>query len=166
MMLKKINLWYTIILCLLLIKTNTDAQQFTITAEANPAKITLSETVRYLVKVTGTTQTIPNPQLPEFQDFIVLQYLPVSHQIFQSGTTIEISKTTGAVLKPTKVGTFTIPPPTVIFNNKTYSGNSVTVEVVKESVDILPRELAELNIISATTDNAQVNKWLNGRLFI
>ncbi len=166
MALKKINIFCIIFLLFYLIKTSAEAQPFTITAEANPNKITLSETLRYIVKVTGTTQALPNPQLPEFQDFIVLQYLPLSHQIFQSGTTIEISKTTGAVLKPTRVGTFTIPPPTVVFNNKTYQGNSVTVEIVKESVDVLPRELAELNIISATTDNAQVNKWLNGRLFI
>ncbi len=86
------------------------AQPFTITAEVDHNKITLSESVRYTVKVSGTRQGLPTPQLPNFPGFVVLQYLPTSTQIYQSMGTFEISLVSGAVLKPTAVGKFTIPP--------------------------------------------------------
>lgn len=142
------------------------AQPFTITAEVDHDKITLSESVKYTVKVSGTTQNLPAPELPDFPGFIVLQYLPTSTQIFQTMGTFEVSRVTGAVLKPTSVGKFTIPPASVMYQGKIYKSNSVTIEVVKESSDLIPPSLANLGIISASTDEPALNKWLTGKLFL
>lgn len=142
------------------------AQEVTVTAEVDRAKITLSETIRYSVKVSGATQGLPSPQFPDFSDFVVLQTLPVSTQIFQSGTTVEVSKVTGVVLKPKSLGTFVIPPTSIVHNGKALQSNSITIEVVKDSGEALPPKLEKLGVISAVTQNAAMNQWLRGRLFI
>ncbi len=159
------------ILCMAIIMVSTPAAlgeepPFTINAEVDFNKVGMGEPVRYTVKVNGTTQDIPSPQLPEFPGFRIQGYLPTSQNIYHSGTTLTVSKEAGAILLPEKTGALTIPPATVTYEGSTYKSNSIQIEALEEADGIFPNSLSDKGIVSATTDNSQVNKWLKGKLFL
>lgn len=153
-------------LCMVFFVSGAYAQDVQITASVDQTKVELGDYITYTVKISGSNQNLPYPQLPSFDQFTVVRPPSQSTQIVQVQGQVTVNVLYRVVLQPKAIGQFTIKPAVVEYRGQRLEGNSITIEVVKEVVAALPASLTSENIISARTDYPELNKQLKGKLFL
>jgi len=123
----KIKIYLYTILLLLTTKVFAD---ISISASVDKNVVSLGEQVTLQVVVSGDTTNIPQPKIPQIQDF----------QIYSSGRSQSISIINGQVsssvtftyiLSPNRIGEFEIPPITVEYKGKIYQTEPIKIKVEK-----------------------------------
>jgi len=119
-----------IVFLLILIPGLVNAQDdISLTMTLSKDVINLGDQVYLSVKVTGPSQNLPSPQMPNLSTF----------EVFSQGTSTNISIVNGQVqssivynfiLQPRKEGTFVIKPAVIVLNRKRYESNEVTLKVL------------------------------------
>ena len=110
------------------------SQGITVSAGVTPKIISLSETATLRVTVSANQQlgNITPPELSTLPEFNV-SYGGSSSQYNLSGNQFSVSVTWTYVLKPKKVGQFTMSDIHISHGNKTYPADPVTIQVLPKS---------------------------------
>ncbi len=110
------------------------SQDITVSAEVTPKIISLTETATLRVKIAANQQlgNITPPKLKALPEFNVF-YGGSSSQYNLTGNQFSASVTWTYVLKPKKVGQFTVSQIHISYGNKTYAANPVTIKVLAKS---------------------------------
>ncbi|HDL04655.1 MAG TPA: protein BatD [candidate division Zixibacteria bacterium] len=118
-----------IIMLLLLPVIASGQDEITVEMTVSSTKISIDDQLYLTVKVSGSQQNLPQPQLPSMAMF----------EAYSQGTSTNISIVNGQVesslsynylLIPKKEGTFVIKPAAVVYNHKRYESNEVSIQVV------------------------------------
>ncbi len=152
--------------CFVFLASITYAQDIQITASVNQTKVELGDYITYTVKISGSSQNLPYPQLPSFDQFRVVRPPSQSSQIIHAQNQMTVSMLYTVVLQPKEIGRFTIVPAAVESRGLRLESDPITIEVVKEVLATLPASLSSENIISARTASPELNKQLKGKLFL
>ena len=110
------------------------SQDITVSADVTPKTISLNETVTLRVTISANQQlgNIAPPKLKALPEFNV-SYGGASSQYNLSSNQFSVSVTWTYVLKPKKVGQFTVPEIHISHDNKTYAADPVTIKVLPKS---------------------------------
>ncbi|MDR2771974.1 MAG: BatD family protein [Elusimicrobiota bacterium] len=109
--------------------TTVFAADISFNASVNNASIPLNGSFVYTVTINGDINNIPDPQIGDLSNF----------NVFSRGKSQSISVINGRVsanvsynytLGPKSIGRWTIPPAKIVYNNKTYTTESIDIEVV------------------------------------
>lgn len=112
--------------------------QIEVVVSLSQETISLDEQAILEVEVKGSAQDMPSPSLPTLPMF----------EIYSQGRSTSISYVNGAVaasvtnrylLVPSKVGTYPIENISVVYQNRRYVGNSVTLTVVNSGTSVSPQ---------------------------
>jgi len=107
-----------------------------LTVDRNP--IGLNDQFNLRVEVSGSTQNLPSPQLPVWEDFRILAGPSTSTNYRILNGAMSASKSYSFTLMPKNLGTFTIPAVSAVYQGKKFSSKPLTV-TVKESVGAPPQ---------------------------
>ncbi len=110
------------------------AQDIKIQASISAATVGVNDQFTYSLEISGSAASLPEPELPEFNDFMVLSGPNSSTSIQIVNGSMSSTKSNTFYLQPTKEGTFTIPPAVVRYKGKVYKSNSVSIKVTKSAV--------------------------------
>ncbi|MBD3332661.1 hypothetical protein GF356_07410 [candidate division GN15 bacterium] len=103
--------------------------------------IGLAERAHLQVKVVGSIQNLPDPKLPTLPMFkLYHQGRSMSFQSVNGNMTTSVTHRFAMV--PSKAGTFPIDNISVVYNNKRYKGNGVTLTVIDKTT-AAPEEVEE-----------------------
>lgn len=110
------------------------SQDITLSADVTPKIISLNETATLRVTVSANQQlgNIAPPKLNALQEFNV-SYGGSSSQYNLTSSQISVSVTWTYVLRPKKVGQFTMSPIQISHGNKTYTADPVSIKVLPKS---------------------------------
>ena len=110
------------------------SQDITLLADVTPKIIGLNETATLRVTVSANQQlgNIVSPQLNALPEFNV-SYGGSSSQYNITSNQISVSMTWTYVLRPKKVGQFTVSPIQIFHGNKTYTADPVSIKVLPKS---------------------------------
>ena len=111
-----------------------------IKAEVDKKSITTDENITYKLVITSAEQNIPAPQVPKFEGFNILSQAQSSTVSFAGGG-IKTILVYAFILAPTDVGKFKIEPSSVKMKDKTYSTDSIEIEVTQGKAK--PRKKSE-----------------------
>lgn len=144
------------------------AAEVELVASVNETNITLTDQVTYILTVKGQSQSMPNPQFPDFAGFKyqILNSRSQSMQIINSD--ISVTFTYQALLMPTAEGKFTINPASITVNGKTVKSNPITITVSKQPAaqSGAPVEIEGQGVISAKTGKSEIDSQLKDKLFL
>ena len=107
------------------------SQDIAVSADVTPQIISLNETATLRVMIAANQQlgNIAPPKLKALPEFNV-SYGGASSQYNLSSNQFSVSVTWTYVLKPKKVGQFTVPKIHISHDNKTYAADPVTIQVL------------------------------------
>ena len=110
------------------------SQDITVSADVTPKIISLNETATLRVTVSANQQlgNIAPPKLSALPEFNV-SYGASSSQYNLTGNQISVSVTWTYVLKPKKVGQFTVSQIQISHGNKTYTPDPISIKVLPKS---------------------------------
>lgn len=110
------------------------SQDITVSAEVTPKIISLNETATLRVTVSANQQlrNITPPKLKALPEFNV-SYGGASSKYNLTGNQFSVSMTWTYVLKPKRVGQFTVPEIHISHSNKIYAADPVTIKVLPKS---------------------------------
>ncbi|RKU07912.1 hypothetical protein C6502_16255 [Candidatus Poribacteria bacterium] len=110
------------------------SQDITVSAAVTPKIISLNETATLRVTISANQQlgNIAAPKLKASPEFDV-SYGASSSQYNLSGNQISVSVTWTYVLRPKKVGQFTVPSIQISHGNKTYTADPISIKVLPKS---------------------------------
>ncbi|MCE5228198.1 BatD family protein [bacterium] len=137
------------------------------TASVDRTDIQVGSTVQLTISVNSKSgQDDVSPTMPDFGGLQV-----VGGPSNQSQMTIVnnvMSATTSVVyqLRAPRVGTFTIGPSRLDYGGKSYETKPIQVKVSMQQPPSLPDDLKNESILPARSDNDDVNRQLDGRLFL
>ena len=118
------------------------------TASVDKSTIGENERFTYTVSVQGTG--FGEVKMPQFNEFTVLggpsQSSNQSYEIINGSAKISIRKSISYVLKPSRLGTFTIGPAHVAKDGKTFTSNSVQIKVTKAQQSTNPNLMARIEV--------------------
>ncbi len=117
------------IIYLLLIVVNGYAADFTIVAQATPTEVNRGDSFVYQVEVSGSSMTLPQPEVEIPGDFSILSGPNSSTNIQYVNGAMTASRSLTYQLIARNSGVFTIPAPTVTYKRKIFKGNAVTIVV-------------------------------------
>jgi hypothetical protein len=123
----------------LLITASIAHADIQIFASLDRTQIAMTDQAILKVTVSGTTQNLPDPQLPGLADFQVSNAGASQNYSWVNGQTTA-SVTHNFVLSPKQVGHFTIPPIRLQAEGKTLETTPLTIDVVKGDPSALPAE--------------------------
>ena len=111
-----------------------DSQDITLSADVTPKIISLNETATLRVTISANQQlgNIAPPQLKALPEFNVSRGGSSSHYNL-SGNQISVSVTWTYVLRPKKVGQFTVSDIQISHGNKTYTADPISIQVLPTS---------------------------------
>ena len=110
------------------------SQDITVSADITPKIISLNETATLRVTVSANQQlgNIAPPKLNALPEFNV-SYGGSSSQYNLTSNQISVSVTWTYVLRPKKVGQFTVSPIQISHGNKTYTADPISIKVLPQS---------------------------------
>ena len=110
------------------------SQDITVSAGVTPKIINLNEMATLRVTLSGNTQfsQIAPPRLKSLPAFEV-SYSGSSSQYNLIGNQISVSMTWSYLLRPEKVGRFTVPEIHITYGRKTYTTDPITIKVLPKS---------------------------------
>lgn len=103
-------------------------EELSITASVDRKSVPLNENFVYTVTVSGDVSNMPKPEAGSTPDFNRYGTATSQNIVIANGkknTTLSYNYTLG----PKSMGTFTIPPSSVTYKNKTYSTDPIEIEV-------------------------------------
>lgn len=100
-----------------------------INAKVDKAKLTTDDTLTYKVAVVSGDSPVSALEVPQFEGFEVLSQSQSSNISF-SGGPLKVSLVYMFILAPVRTGELQIPPTSIKIKNKTFSSNSIKVEVL------------------------------------
>ncbi|MFZ0392145.1 MAG: BatD family protein [Calditrichia bacterium] len=116
------------------------AQDLSISAEVDRNPVMEDERFTYEVTVSGKTQSLPDIQLPDFENFAVVGGPGTSSSFQIINFDIQASKTYTVALMPRETGEFRIKPATVTYKGKTYQSDAIKVVVQKGAGSPQPQQ--------------------------
>ena len=165
------NLFFTLLL-LLLLAPSLSLAQVKVSAQADPAQATIGESIRYRVTVeTSGADADANPAVDDWGGLTLrggpLQSANTSISIINGVQTSQRYLTYEWELTAPRAGRYTISAPRVSVGGKTYQADPVTLEAgaVRPAAN-LPDDFKNEPILSARTDDPEINRQLEGRLFL
>lgn len=133
-MVKKKKIHYSLAAFLLLIPFLSGwGQDIKITASVDKNPVGLNEQFSYEVEVSGSTQNLPNVNLPDFSEFAIVGGPSTSTSFQIVNFDMKASKTYTMVLMPKNVGTFRIGAASIKYKGKIYNSKTVDVTVEKQT---------------------------------
>jgi len=122
----------TINIILLFLANSSFAQDYSIRASVNKNKVALNERFEYKIEISGASTSLPNPDLPDLQNFALLSGPNTSTSIQYVNGAMSASKTYSYYLMPRNIGKHSIPKIVMEINGKNYESNAIMIEVVKQ----------------------------------
>jgi hypothetical protein len=143
-------------------------------AQISESRLTVGQQFVYVVEATihDGGQYPPTPELPKFPDGLAVtrQDPPsqsLSQQIINMRASTRHTISIQCILTPHKEGTYQIPPARVVIGGRTHLSNAVSdIRVAKPSQEKLPKSLIDAGILPVRTESSQLNRQLEGRLFL
>lgn len=144
------------------------AQGIQLNASVDQARVEVGSIIVYSLEISSVSQMNANPTMPDFGGLQVVN----ANGPFRENrmTIINGSSNVSTILRwqlraPTQ-GTFTIGSSQLEYGGRTYRSRPITVTVTMQAPPIIPDDLKHEGILPAQSNNAAVNKQLNGRLFL
>jgi len=122
----------TINIILLFLANFLSAQEYSIRASVNKNKVALNERFEYKIEISGASTSLPNPNLPDLQNFALLSGPNTSTSIQYVNGAMSASKTYSYILMPRNMGKHSIPKIIMEIDGKNYESNAIAIEVVKQ----------------------------------
>lgn len=143
-----------------------------VTATVEPNQAVVGDPIRYRVTV-ETTGSRPDDNAPQVTDWggLTPRSGPVlSNQymtsIVNGAQSVQNFATYEWSLAPPKAGRYLIGPTKISVEGKVYRADAVTLDVAANQPRNLPVDLQKETILSARTDDPDINRQLDGRLFL
>lgn len=113
---------------LILVSSLAVFAELTIHAEVDKTELTTEETLTYKVSITSVGNETLFPEIPEFENFLVLSQMQ-STQLSFGGAQAEKTFVYSFVLRPKKDGELTIKPAVIRVGDQEYSSDSFSINV-------------------------------------
>ncbi len=107
------------------------AQDITISASVDKNPVPENQQFVYRVEVSGSSQNLPDIDLPDFSEFRVVGGPSTSSSVNIINFKISASRTYTVALIPRETGTFKIGPARASFKGETYTSNVIELTVTK-----------------------------------
>jgi hypothetical protein len=134
--------YLVVILLILLSAGNSHEQEIQLNALVNKNPVSVDEQFVYSVEITGSSQNLPNVDLPDFSDFMVVGGPSTSSSFQIINFKVSASKTYTVYLMPRKAGTFKIGEAKAVFKGKTYSSSTIDLKVNQQDAQTKPSQQA------------------------
>ncbi len=121
-----------LMMAIFLLSALATAQDLTIKATVDRNPVGLNQQFQYQVTVSGATQSLPDPELPELSAFRVLSGPNVSTSIQLTNGALNASKIYGYVLIPKRQGRVRIGAARVEFKGKTFTSNHIDLTITQK----------------------------------
>ena len=136
-------------------------------AKADQTQVQVGEEVQFTLSVqTGGGQLNGTPTVPDFGGLEVRGGPGTSHQIYQVNGRMQVTYAYTWLLAAPREGDFVIGPSRLEAGGKEYQTDPITIHVTRNQSPALPPDLRGESILSARTSDSDINKALEGRLFI
>jgi hypothetical protein len=112
--------------------------QLEVSVRLSQGTISLDEQAILEIEVKGSTQDMPSPSLPTLPMFEIYSQGRSTNISYSNGV-VEASVTNRYLLVPTKAGTYPIENVSVVYQNRRYVGNPVTLTVVSSGTSVSPQ---------------------------
>ena len=112
--------------------------QLDVVVTLNPETISLDDQAILEVEVKGPIQDAPSPSMPTLPMFEIYSQGRSTSVTYVNGV-VESSVTNRYLLVPTQAGTYPIENISVVYQNKRYVGNSVTLTVLGSGATVSPQ---------------------------
>lgn len=145
------RIWVLIIIIIALLGVGAARAETVIKAELDKTSVTTDQDLTYKLVITSTERKVPVPEIPKFEDFVVLSNAQ-SSTVSLAKTSLKTILVYAFVLAPTKTGKFKIGPATLKMGDKVLSSDTLEVEVkqgkgksrVKPQTPALPKKTQPL----------------------
>lgn len=133
--------YYLVIILLILFSAGTShGQEIQLNASVNKNPVGVDEQFVYSVEISGSSQNLPNVELPDFSDFMVVGGPSTSSSFQIINFKVSASKSYTVYLMPRKVGTFKIGEAKAVFKGKTFSSETIDLTVIKQDTQAKPSQ--------------------------
>lgn len=144
-----------------------DAEDVEFTATVDQTEVQVGSTIQFNLNVKSNSgQVNANPTLPDFGGLKVAGGPANSTQTTIINGAISTVSSIGYLLRAPQAGKFTIGASRLSYNGKSYETRPITVTVTMQPPPSLPGDLKDEHILSARSNNSEVNKMIDGRLFL
>ncbi len=159
---------FVLVAALLLAVAAAPAQEITFTAEARPESIQPGGTVDFTIRFQSTEAANVAPTLPDWGGLEVAAGPSVSESVEIINGRARVGRVLQWRLRAPAEGSFTIGPSRVTVNGRTYETPPVTITARRPApgASPLPSSFQAESILPAQSGNPQIDKELEGRLFI
>lgn len=122
----------TLFFTLLLLYVNSAfAQDVKIQSYTSGTQITLDQRFEFSIKVSGKTQSLPDPSFPDLSAFYILSGPNQSSNYQYVNGKLSASKTYTYILKAREIGTFTLPAVNLQYKGQSQSTKAINIKVLK-----------------------------------
>lgn len=144
-----------------------DAEDVAFNAAVDQAEVQVGSTIQLTLSVKSNSgQVSANPSLPDFGGLKVAGGPSNSTQTTIINGAISTVSSVIYLLRAPQPGKFTIGPSRLEYNGKTHETQPITITVTMQPPPSLPEDLKDEQILSARSNNSEVNKIIDGRLFL
>ncbi len=115
-------------------------QEIQLIASVNKNPVGVDEQFVFSVEISGSTQSLPDVELPDFSDFMVVGGPSTSSSFQIVNFKVSASKTYTIYLMPRKIGQYKINEAIAQYKGKTYKSDAIEVIVEKQSSQKTPSQ--------------------------
>ncbi len=141
------------------------ARDVAVSASVDRTTVGLGEEFQYTLTIQNASPE-GSPRLPPFDGFTILSGPNTSQSIQFINGQMSSEHTYTVSLRADRPGNFTIKPATVRVNGREIKSEAITINVVKTTARNVPAPLKGESIPVPSSTNAQLNKYLRGKLFL
>lgn len=146
-------------------------QNVTVTAAVSQTVVSVGARLDYTITITARGKSVNQSAVKavKMPQFVGLS--PMSKDYFSSSQTTIVNRTLTSTylltrpLMAQKEGTALVTEGSIVYEGKPYKLPEIQVKVVKEQVDALPADLKSEGVLSAQSNNANINKEIKNKLF-
>lgn len=138
--------------------------KISIKASVDRTVIGLKNEIEYTLVVTGVAGTIPNPKIPRFPEFDVVNTSRSSSYSFDNGD-FSSTKTIRIILAPRSIGTFTLPPTEIEADGRVSKSESFTITVKEGAVQNISESPVASSPSPSSPPIVEENPKIRGDLF-
>ncbi len=109
------------------------AQDISLTSRVDRNPVVLNEQFVYQVEISGASQNLPDVQMPDLSEFMVVGGPSTSSSVQIVNFKISSSRTYSVVLQPRKIGDFKIGPAHTEFKGESLQSNTVDITVIQQT---------------------------------
>jgi hypothetical protein len=119
------------------------ANEIHLNATVNRTTIGVNDPLNFQLVMTGNTRSLPDVDLPTFDNFRIISGPSQSTQFSMVNGKISVSKTYSLTLLPRRTGKLIIPPVVVKHNGKTYASQPIVITVLQNSPHVSNNKATE-----------------------